>query len=552
MKKILLLSVILLISIMPVNAETLQVQALSEFNTENPPASIEVKAVSDMDLDEELLIMDGYILKGNLVDVVSPKRLKRDATFSIVLTEYTDNNGQKHIIPPDGKQFKGKFTTKFDYKHAAKTAALSVGNFFLKGLSIGYAAVEGAVKNEEGNRVKSSAMSVYESTPVSYVEKGEDIVILKDQVFYLKFKLKDDDKDKNQEISAAAAPEKLPDNPDAGLLQENTAFQEKAIEETASEPESISKEEKERRMNLKAPLPGEEYGVTIEDLQAEVLNMPAKQEEVAFRFGRSDAKKQTEFEDSTPSESSKELLQPAQSMPAPEQEKNIEEKAGPQPALLESKPVSDTEKSAPAESLPAEQAPVSDEKTEAASPSSTGREFSNVEEFRPQSKILKLRKNSKTNRLQPVEDSMPAEEENMKETVQPENSEPQASENSTEVQTILTSPNAGQQAEVPVKDNLPALQEHPSASSESEQVQTLPDSEQKQIESPEKIDNEQYTIPAKSFNQTSDTNTNIQNNNNVAAKPLKRHSADSFENLVPELPAASETPLAPLELPDTY
>lgn len=549
MKKILLLSVILLISIMPVNAETLQVQALSEFNTENPPASIEVKAVSDMDLDEELLIMDGYILKGNLVDVVSPKRLKRDATFSIVLTEYTDNNGQRHIIPPDGKQFKGKFTTKFDYKHAAKTAALSVGNFFLKGLSIGYAAVEGAVKNEEGNRVKSSAMSVYESTPISYVEKGTDIVILKDQVFCLKFKLKDE-KEKNSEDTISIEPEKLPDNAEVKLQQENTAFQDKTTEEL--EPEPISQEEKERRMNLKAPLPGEEYGVTIEDLQAEVLNMPAKQEEVAFRFGRSDAKKQTEFEDSTPSESSKELLQPAQSMPAPEQEKNIEEKAGPQPALLESKPVSDTEKSAPAESLPAEQAPVSDEKTEAASPSSTGREFSNVEEFRPQSKILKLRKNSKTNRLQPVEDSMAAEEENIKETVQPENSEPQASENSTEVQTILTSPNAGQQAEVPVKDNLPALQEHPSASSESEQVQTLPDSEQKQIESPEKIDNEQYTIPAKSFNQTSDTNTNIQNNNNVAAKPLKRHSADSFENLVPELPAASETPLAPLELPDTY
>lgn len=549
MKKILLLSVILLISIMPVNAETLQVQALSEFNTENPPASIEVKAVSDMDLDEELLIMDGYILKGNLVDVVSPKRLKRDATFSIVLTEYTDNNGQRHIIPPDGKQFKGKFTTKFDYKHAAKTAALSVGNFFLKGLSIGYAAVEGAVKNEEGNRVKSSAMSVYESTPISYVEKGTDIVILKDQVFCLKFKLKDE-KEKNSEDTISIEPEKLPDNAEVKLQQENTAFQDKTTEEL--EPEPISQEEKERRMNLKAPLPGEEYGVTIEDLQAEVLNMPAKQEEVAFRFGRSDAKKQTEFEDSTPSESSKELLQPAQSMPAPEQEKNIEEKAGPQPALLESKPVSDTEKSAPAESLPAEQAPVSDEKTEAASPSSTGREFSNVEEFRPQSKILKLRKNSKTNRLQPVEDSMPAEEENMKETVQPVNSEPQASENSTEVQTILTSPNAGQQAEVPVKDNLPALQEQPSASLESEQVQTLPDSEQKQIESPEKIDNEQYTIPAKSFNQTSDTNTNIQNNNNVAAKPLKRHSADSFENLVPELPAASETPLAPLELPDTY
>ena len=208
MKKILLLSGILLISVMPVNAETLQVQALSEFNTENPPASIEVKAVSDMDLDEELLIMDGYILKGNLVDVVSPKRLKRDATFSIVLTEYTDNNGQKHIIPPDGKQFKGKFTTGIDYKHAAKSAALSVGNFFVKGLSLGYAAVEGAVKNEDGNRIKSSAHSVYESTPLSYVEKGEDILIAKDQVFCLKFKVKNPKKDENSEEYSTVPPTK--------------------------------------------------------------------------------------------------------------------------------------------------------------------------------------------------------------------------------------------------------------------------------------------------------------------------------------------------------
>ena len=44
-------------------------------------------------------------------------------------------------------------------------------------------------------------------------------------------------------------------------------------------------------MNLKAPLPGEEYGVTIEDLQAEVLNKPVRQENVAFKFGRSDSKK---------------------------------------------------------------------------------------------------------------------------------------------------------------------------------------------------------------------------------------------------------------------
>ena len=151
------------------------------------------------------------------------------------MTEYTDNNGKKHVIDQNGRQYKGKFTTQFNYKHAAKSAALSVGNFFLQGLSIGYAAVEGAVKNEEGNRVKSSAMSVYESTPISYVEKGTDIVILKDQVFCLKFKLKDE-KEKDSEDKVSAESEKLPDNAEVQLQQENTAFQDKTTEEL--EPET--------------------------------------------------------------------------------------------------------------------------------------------------------------------------------------------------------------------------------------------------------------------------------------------------------------------------
>ena len=76
-------------------------------------------------------------------------------------------------------------------------------------MSLGYNAVEGAVKNEQDNRFKSSVTSVYENSPVSYVEKGNEIEISKNQVFLLNFKIKcEKDNLPNYEY------EKLPENND--------------------------------------------------------------------------------------------------------------------------------------------------------------------------------------------------------------------------------------------------------------------------------------------------------------------------------------------------
>ena len=59
-------------------------------------------------------------------------------------------------------------------------------------MSIGYSAVEGAIKNEKDNRFKSSVTEVYQDSPLSYVEKGEELVIEKGQLFFLNFRTKDD------------------------------------------------------------------------------------------------------------------------------------------------------------------------------------------------------------------------------------------------------------------------------------------------------------------------------------------------------------------------
>lgn len=197
MKKILLIFVMMLFT-SPAFAATIKVESLSDFSTERPLATLTVKAATDLEIDDEIMIFAGYTLKGDIVDVSSPKRLKRDASFTFVLKEYTDHNGKKHTVQ---KPVKGKFTTNFDYKSVAKSAALSVGNHFVKGISAGYTAVEGAVRNEEDNRLKSSAVALYESSPLSYVEKGQDIVIKKNDIFILNFKVKNEEDTPNYEYT---------------------------------------------------------------------------------------------------------------------------------------------------------------------------------------------------------------------------------------------------------------------------------------------------------------------------------------------------------------
>ncbi len=189
MKKYLLFVVILLFGMISADAATIKVEALSDFSTENPPKTLSVRAITSLEIDN-FIIKPNYILTGDITDVKPPKRLKRDARFSFVLTHYADEFGNFYSAP---KGLKAKYSTEFDYKNAAKNTALGVGNYFVTGISAGYYAVEGAVKNEEDNRLKSGVVSVYDHSPLSYVEKGEHLNISKNQIFFLKFKVEEEE-----------------------------------------------------------------------------------------------------------------------------------------------------------------------------------------------------------------------------------------------------------------------------------------------------------------------------------------------------------------------
>lgn len=174
----------------PVLAKTVAVEALNDFSTENPSARMSIKILEDLAIDDNVVFLEGTVVDGKVVDVTDPKRLKRDATFTFVPLSYVDKNGK--TIDVKG-YYPAKYTTKISKGELAKNVGLGVGNFFVKGLSLGYSAVEGAVKNEKDNRFKSSVTEVYKDSPLSYVEKGTELVIEKNQMFYLNFKSKDDE-----------------------------------------------------------------------------------------------------------------------------------------------------------------------------------------------------------------------------------------------------------------------------------------------------------------------------------------------------------------------
>lgn len=182
----------------PVLAKSIPVEALNDFSTENPPKTMDVKILSEIVLDETITLSQGDIVHGQITDISDPKRLKRDASFTFVPLYYT--NANKGVIRING-YFPAKYTTKLNKGELAKSAALGVGSIYVKGLSVGYSAVEGAVKNEDDNRIKSGAKAAYESSPFSYVEKGSEVVITKGQNFYLNFKQKEEAEEPNYEYT---------------------------------------------------------------------------------------------------------------------------------------------------------------------------------------------------------------------------------------------------------------------------------------------------------------------------------------------------------------
>ena len=189
MKRILLLCLLLIG--LPSCARVIKVEALSDFSTANPPKTWDLKVAETFTIKKQFTVSRGAVIEGKITKVKGPSRGKRDGSFVYVPTALI-MNGETYPIKDN---FHGRYSTfnSITPGSVAKKGVVLAGNQLINStFGPAVALVEGAVKNEHGNVAKSAAISVYNSTPLSYIGKGKDLVIEKGQVFSMYFKADDD------------------------------------------------------------------------------------------------------------------------------------------------------------------------------------------------------------------------------------------------------------------------------------------------------------------------------------------------------------------------
>lgn len=188
-------------------ADYLKVTAMEDFSTDSPKETFNVRLREDGTLGKYELPTNS-ILHCQVLQIVDPKRGKRNAVFFVKPLTYTQGDETLQIQ----EDMYGKYTTvvlskeeikKLPYWKMIKNGALMVGSYFVKGLSIGVAFVEGVAKNEQDNRLKSGVTNAYEESPISLVEKGEQLDIKTGDDFYFVFKTEDDGQEPNYTYTPA-------------------------------------------------------------------------------------------------------------------------------------------------------------------------------------------------------------------------------------------------------------------------------------------------------------------------------------------------------------
>ncbi len=195
MRKTLLITLLFLLgSSLPTFAKNVKVMAMSDFSTANPPQTWNLKIVEPFTTKNGYEVYAGSVLTGKITDVTDPKRLKRNASFKFIPVSFYDikTKTSYHV----NKDYVGKYNSIGDVTagEVVEKGAITAGNYFISStIGPGVALVQGAVKNESGNRVKSAAISVYQSTPLSYISKGKEMEIKAGQTFLMNFKLQDEE-----------------------------------------------------------------------------------------------------------------------------------------------------------------------------------------------------------------------------------------------------------------------------------------------------------------------------------------------------------------------
>lgn len=177
-------------------AETIIGTSLADFSTEKPSKTYAVKLDEGIVIDNYINYPAHTILYGNVSEVINARRGKRKAFFCFVPTHYISPKGEQNIVSKR-MEIKVSYHKPFDKESSAKKIAesgiLVYVNHYIPMFSQGVSFVKGAVikPEEDKNRIVSGLHQIYKDSPLTYIEKGDELDIQAGQEVKLKMYLTD-------------------------------------------------------------------------------------------------------------------------------------------------------------------------------------------------------------------------------------------------------------------------------------------------------------------------------------------------------------------------
>ncbi len=168
------------------------VVAEEELNSENIKKNelINLIAIDTYKITDNIIVNKGDRVEIKILKYVQPTRGKRDGYYKIQVISANEKSLEKRLLTGNMKVASPK-----DFKSIAESAGVTVVGHILKvpGFTQAVALSKGLIKPGEEGRLKSAGKNLYESTPLTYIEKGEDFKVDKDGIVVLKLKCSNDD-----------------------------------------------------------------------------------------------------------------------------------------------------------------------------------------------------------------------------------------------------------------------------------------------------------------------------------------------------------------------
>lgn len=168
-------------------AKNVEAISLDVYSTLNPHSTYRVQLTESKEVVKGVYLPAGTIIIGEVINIKPPQRGKRDAYFEIIPNKIIYANEVTKIDNPT------YYAKVIDYKpvkpkEVAVKAARTGAGLLVKGLTQGISFVQGATEADEGTRIKSGFQRMYEDSPLSYIEAGDEMLLQVGDMLTLKFK----------------------------------------------------------------------------------------------------------------------------------------------------------------------------------------------------------------------------------------------------------------------------------------------------------------------------------------------------------------------------